>query len=157
MGCKLAAQGSSELARRSRGTPRIANRLLRRCRDFAQADARLAEYRGAITVEVARHSLAALEVDEFGFDEMDKRILKTLVQKFGGGPVGLGTLAASIGEDAGTIEEVYEPFLIQEGFLQRTPRGREATEKAFSYTGDRRKKTSSDLGQISFDQLPEQR
>jgi Holliday junction DNA helicase RuvB len=151
----IANEGVQELARRSRGTPRIANRLLRRCRDFAQADEALSRFNGTISVEVARHALAALEVDQFGFDEMDKRILKTLVQKFGGGPVGLGTLAAAIGEDPGTIEEVYEPFLIQEGFLQRTPRGREATERAFSYTGDRPKKSPGEIGQLTFDQLPD--
>jgi Holliday junction DNA helicase RuvB len=126
---------ASDLARRSRGTPRIANRLLRRCRDFAEADTRLAQYKGRITQEVAVHSLSALEVDEHGFDEMDKRILQALVVKYGGGPVGLTTLAVAVGEEAGTLEEVYEPYLIQEGFLKRTPRGREATPAAYAYLG----------------------
>ena len=148
-----APEGVKELARRSRGTPRIANRLLRRCRDFAQADPSLSQFKGSVTVEVARHALAALEVDAFGFDDMDKRILKTLVQKFGGGPVGLGTLAASVGEDQGTIEEVYEPFLIQEGFLYRTQRGREATDRAFAYVGSSRKKPAGNISQLALDEL----
>lgn len=122
--------GSHEIARRSRGTPRIANRLLRRCRDFVQADHHLAHFHGIITKEVADYSLRALEVDEHGLDEMDKRILLCLIQKYGGGPVGLNTLAVAVGEEPGTIEEVYEPYLIQEGFLKRTPRGREATRLA---------------------------
>ncbi len=123
-------EGAHEIARRSRGTPRIANRLLRRTRDFAQVQGD-----GSITREVARRALDALEVDERGLDEMDARLLLTLIDKFGGGPVGLSTLAAAIGEDAGTIEEVYEPYLIQEGFLNRTPRGRVATLRAYEHFG----------------------
>ncbi len=129
----LDRDASSDISKRSRGTPRIANRLLKRCRDFAEADRRLASFNGTVTREVAAHALTALEVDEHGFDEMDKRILQALVQKYGGGPVGLTTLAVAVGEEPGTIEEVYEPYLIQEGFLARTPRGREATAAAFRY------------------------
>ncbi len=130
---KIDADGTSEIARRSRGTPRISNRLLKRCRDFAQADASLARHNGAITKEVAEHSLKMLEVDEHGLDDMDKRILMTIVEKYHGGPVGLNTLAVAVGEEPGTIEEVYEPYLIQEGFLMRTPRGREATDLVFQH------------------------
>jgi Holliday junction DNA helicase RuvB len=119
-----------EIARRSRGTPRIGNALLRRTRDFAQVKSD-----GTITLEIAQFALNALNVDSEGLDEMDARILKTLIEKFKGGPVGLNTLATAIGEDGGTIEEVYEPYLIQEGFLMRTPRGREATEKAYQHLG----------------------
>lgn len=119
-----------EIARRSRGTPRIGNALLRRTRDFAQVKSD-----GVITLEIAQFALNALNVDSEGLDEMDSRILKTLIEKFKGGPVGLNTLATAIGEDGGTIEEVYEPYLIQEGFLMRTPRGREATEKAYQHLG----------------------
>ena len=126
-------EGAREIARRSRGTPRIANRLLRRCRDFAEADATLEGFKGTITRAVADYSLKALEVDEHGLDDMDKRILLSLAQKFGGGPVGLNTLAIAVGEEPGTIEEVYEPFLVQEGFLQRTPRGRMATTLAYEH------------------------
>lgn len=120
--------GAFEIARRSRGTPRIANNLLRRTRDFAQVKGN-----GTITVEIAKMALTALEVDEDGLDEMDNRILLTIVEKFKGGPVGLSTIATAVGEEAETIEEVYEPFLIQEGFLKRTARGREATEKAYKH------------------------
>ena len=116
------------MARRSRGTPRIANRLLRRVRDFAQI-----EGSGTIEPEITRYALDKLGVDERGFDEMDRRLLDTLVLKFGGGPVGLETLAAAMGEEAATIEYVYEPYLIQEGFLQRTPRGRTATFQTYTY------------------------
>ncbi len=123
-------EGAREIARRSRGTPRIANRLLRRTRDFAQVQGD-----GSITREVADRALDALEVDELGLDEMDTRLLLTLIDKFGGGPVGLSTLAAAISEDPGTIEEVYEPYLIQEGFLARTPRGRVATPRAYEHFG----------------------
>ncbi len=123
-------EGAWEIARRSRGTPRIANRLLRRTRDFAQVKGT-----GVITAEIARIALEALEVDEFGLDEMDKRILLTIIEKFGGGPVGLNTIAVAVGEEPDTIEEVYEPFLIQQGFLRRTPRGREATELAYRHFG----------------------
>ncbi|MBI5463668.1 MAG: Holliday junction branch migration DNA helicase RuvB [Ignavibacteriales bacterium] len=124
-----------EIGKRSRGTPRIANRLLRRCRDFAEADVRLAQHKGVVVKDVAVTALAALEVDEHGFDEMDKRILRTIVEKYRGGPVGLGTLAVAVGEEPGTLEEVYEPYLIQVGFLMRTARGREATELAFNHIG----------------------
>jgi Holliday junction DNA helicase RuvB len=130
---KIDDEGAAELARRSRGTPRIANRLLRRCRDFAQADPKLAHAQGAISREVAEYSLQALEVDEHGLDDMDKRILLCLIEKYNGGPVGVGTIAVAVGEEPGTIEEVYEPYLIQEGFLKRTPRGREATQLAYDH------------------------
>lgn len=119
-----------EIARRSRGTPRIANLLLRRVRDFAQIKGS-----GKITLDIARYGLAALNVDAYGLDEMDNRILSTIIHKFKGGPVGISTIATAVGEDAGTIEEVYEPFLIQEGFLVRTPRGREATELSYKHLG----------------------
>ncbi len=119
-----------EIARRSRGTPRIVNGLLRRVRDFAQIKGD-----GTIDLAIVHHSLDALNVDKNGLDEMDNRILSTLIDKFKGGPVGLTTIATAVGEDAGTIEEVYEPFLIQEGFLMRTPRGREATEQAYKHLG----------------------
>lgn len=119
-----------EIARRSRGTPRIANALLRRTRDFAQIKGD-----GKITMEIAQMALAALNVDSHGLDEMDNRILLTIIDKFKGGPVGLTTIATAVSEEAGTIEEVYEPFLIQEGYLHRTPRGREATEKAYRHLG----------------------
>lgn len=122
--------GASEIARRSRGTPRIANALLRRVRDFAQVKGD-----GRITLEIAKIALEALNVDEYGLDEMDNKILSTIIQKFKGGPVGISTIATAIGEEAGTIEEVHEPFLIMEGFLHRTPRGREATEKAYQHLG----------------------
>ncbi len=120
--------GAFEIARRSRGTPRIANRLLRRTRDFAEVKGD-----GRITLEIADFSLNAQDVDEEGLDEMDKRILLSIIEKFGGGPTGLSNLAVSVGEDAGTIEEVYEPYLIQEGFLERTPRGRLATPRAYEH------------------------
>ncbi|MCS6818798.1 MAG: Holliday junction branch migration DNA helicase RuvB [Chitinophagales bacterium] len=119
-----------EIAKRSRGTPRIANLLLRRVRDFAQVKGK-----GLITLELAHSSLKALNVDEYGLDEMDNKILSAIVEKFKGGPVGINTLATAVGEESGTIEEVYEPFLIKEGFIKRTPRGREATEKAFKHLG----------------------
>lgn len=125
--------GLSEMAGRSRGTPRIANRLLRRCRDFAQADPRLKKFNGVISQEVAQHALTALEVDEHGLDDMDKRILQCIIEKYNGGPVGISTLAVAVGEEPGTIEEVYEPYLIQEGFIKRTPRGREATKLAYKH------------------------
>lgn len=127
------AEGATEIAMRSRGTPRIANRLLRRCRDFAQADANLSRARGVISKEVAEYALRALEVDEHGLDEMDKRILLCIIEKYSGGPVGLNTLAVAVGEEPGTIEEVYEPYLIQEGFIKRTPRGREVTKLAYTH------------------------
>ena len=117
-----------EIARRSRGTPRIANALLRRVRDFAQIKGN-----GKVDLKIAQYALAALNVDEFGLDEMDNRILTVIIDKFKGGPVGINTLSTAVGEEAGTLEEVYEPFLIMEGFLQRTPRGREVTEKAYKH------------------------
>ena len=122
-----------EIASRSRGTPRIANLLLRRVRDFAQIKGD-----GTITLPITQVALTALNVDQHGLDEMDNRILSTIIEKFKGGPVGLSTIATAVGEDAGTIEEVYEPFLIQEGYLMRTPRGREATDLAFSHLGKSR-------------------
>ncbi len=123
-------EGAREIARRSRGTPRIANRLLRRVRDYAQVRAD-----GRITLEVASTALDLLEVDRFGLDEVDQKIMLTVLDKYGGGPVGLNTIAASIDEEPDTIEEVYEPYLIQLGFLDRTPRGRVATQRAFEYFG----------------------
>lgn len=122
--------GAYEIARRSRGTPRIANALLRRVRDFAQIIGN-----GKIDLDIVKHSLKALKVDENGLDEMDNRILSAIIEKFNGGPVGLTTIAMSVGEDPGTIEEVYEPFLIQEGYLKRTPRGREATDLCYRHLG----------------------
>ncbi|HVX50266.1 MAG TPA: Holliday junction branch migration DNA helicase RuvB [Chitinophagaceae bacterium] len=124
----ISTQAAAEIARRSRGTPRIANGLLRRVRDFAQV---LND--GIIDIGITQHALKALNVDEHGLDDMDNRILTTIIEKFKGGPVGITTIATAVGEEAGTIEEVYEPFLIQEGFLQRTPRGREATHKAYEH------------------------
>lgn len=122
--------GSRELARRSRGTPRLANRILKRVRDFAQV-----KYDGNITEEIARTALDLMDVDKLGLDHIDRNMLSTMILKFGGGPVGLDTLAAAIGEDAGTIEDVYEPFLIQNGLLNRTPRGRVATDLAYHHMG----------------------
>ena len=130
---------SFEIAKRSRGTPRIANRLLRRTRDFADY-----EDKKNIDVNIAKKALSALEVDEFGLDEMDKDIILTIIEKFKGGPVGLGTLAVAVNEDPGTIEEVYEPFLIQQGFIQRTPRGREATTIAYQRFGKNKFDRSND-------------
>ena len=123
-------KGAMELARRSRGTPRLANRLLKRVRDFAQV-----RYDGAITREAADMALDLLDVDKYGLDHVDRNILLTMIHKFGGGPVGLETLAASVGEDSGTIEDVYEPYLLKNGFIQRTPRGRVATELAYGHLG----------------------
>ncbi|TVQ10914.1 MAG: Holliday junction branch migration DNA helicase RuvB [Balneolaceae bacterium] len=130
LGIALSDQGAFEIARRSRGTPRIVNRLLRRTRDFAEVDGL-----DRIDEKIADKALNALEVDNNGLDDMDIRILTALIGNYKGGPVGVGTLAVAVGEEKGTIEEVYEPFLIQEGFLQRTPKGRVATAKAFSYLG----------------------
>ncbi|MBI3585563.1 MAG: Holliday junction branch migration DNA helicase RuvB, partial [Ignavibacteriales bacterium] len=144
LGIETTHDAASEIAKRSRGTPRIANRLLRRCRDFAQADQKLAEHKGVITHEVAQYSLKALEVDQYGLDEMDKRILSVIMEKYHGGPVGLSTMAVAVGEEPGTIEEVYEPYLIQEGFLQRTPRGREATQLAYKHFGLSKKSTDQE-------------
>ena len=123
-------EGANEIARRSRGTPRIANALLRRVRDFAQIKGE-----GIIDKGIAEYALSALNVDTLGLDEMDNRILSAIIEKFGGGPVGITTIATAVGEESGTIEEVYEPFLIMEGFIQRTPRGRLATPKAFKHLG----------------------
>jgi len=136
----LSEKGAYEIARRSRGTPRIVNRLLRRTRDFAEVD-------GAteITDSIADKALNALEVDQNGLDEMDIRILTAIADSYKGGPVGLGTLAVAVNEEKGTLEEVYEPFLIQEGFLQRTPKGRTATQKAFDYLGIKRQGGSAPL------------
>jgi Holliday junction DNA helicase RuvB len=127
---KIDDDAAFEIAKRSRGTPRIANRLLRRTRDFAEFDNKT-----CIDIEAAKKALKALEVDEFGLDEMDKEIILTIIEKYKGGPVGLGTLAVAVNEDPGTIEEVYEPFLIQQGFIHRTPRGREVTELAYKNFG----------------------
>ena len=127
---EIKPEAALEVARRSRGTPRVANRLLRRLRDFAQIHGS-----GVIDLDNAKASLARLDVDELGLDEMDKRLLHSLIEKFGGGPVGVNTLAIAIGEEAGTLEEIYEPFLIQEGFLTRTPRGRVATPRAYQHLG----------------------
>jgi holliday junction DNA helicase RuvB len=127
---EISDDGAYEIARRSRGTPRIANALLRRIRDFAQIKGN-----GTVDREIARYGLTALDVDESGLDEMDIRILTTIIHKFKGGPVGITTIATAVGEESGTIEEVHEPFLIMEGYLQRTPRGRLATEKAYKHIG----------------------
>jgi Holliday junction DNA helicase RuvB len=127
---EIETAGAREIARRSRGTPRVANRLLRRVRDYAQVRAI-----GVISEDVARAALAMLDVDQFGLDDMDARILKAIIEKFEGGPVGVSTISAAIGEDASTLEEVYEPFLVQQGFLQRTPRGRVATPMAYRHFG----------------------
>ncbi|NOX64589.1 MAG: Holliday junction branch migration DNA helicase RuvB [Chlorobi bacterium] len=136
-------EAAFELAKRSRGTPRIANRLLRRTRDFADY-----ENLDAINVDISKKALTALEVDEYGLDEMDKDIILSIIEKFNGGPVGLNTLSVSVNEDAGTIEEVYEPFLIQLGFIQRTPRGREATDLAYKHFN--KKRTNKGLDQESL-------
>lgn len=124
------SEAAGEIARRSRGTPRIANALLRRVRDFAQVKGS-----GVIDLDITRYGLQALNIDQHGLDEMDNRILSVLIDKFSGGPVGLNTISTAIGEERGTIEEVYEPFLIKEGYLKRTPRGREATEHAYRHLG----------------------
>lgn len=130
LGVEIDEKGAAEMAKRSRGTPRLANRILKRVRDFAQI-----RYDGVITEEVASDALDLLEVDRYGLDQTDRMILETILSKFGGGPVGLETLAASVGEDAGTIGDVYEPYLLKNGFLNRTPRGRVATEKAAEHLG----------------------
>jgi len=127
---KIYQDAAVEIARRSRGTPRIVNALLRRVRDFA-----MVKGNGRIDLEITRYALEALNIDKYGLDEMDNRILSTIIDKFKGGPIGLTTIATAVSEDAGTIEEVYEPFLIKEGFLKRTPRGREATELAYNHLG----------------------
>jgi len=130
LGIPIEDEGAGEIARRSRGTPRVANRLLRRVRDYAQVRAE-----GVITPEVAREALARLNVDEMGLDEVDHKVLRTIIEKFDGGPVGIETIAASISEEADTIMDVYEPYLMQVGFLQRTPRGRVATRHAYGHLG----------------------
>ena len=134
------AEGGFEIARRSRGTPRIANRLLRRVRDYADVKGS-----GRITQEIARKALAMLDVDPQGFDLMDRKLLEAVIHRFDGGPVGLDNIAASIGEEAGTIEDVIEPYLIQQGFLQRTPRGRIATLAAYRHLGVAPPKTDGSL------------
>jgi Holliday junction DNA helicase RuvB len=130
LGVKIGEDAAVEIARRSRGTPRIANALLRRVRDFAQVKGS-----GEIDLEITKYSLLALNIDRHGLDEMDNRILSVIIDKFGGGPVGVTTISTAVGEERGTIEEVYEPFLIKEGYLKRTPRGREATEHAYRHLG----------------------
>jgi len=130
LGTKITSDAAAEIAGRSRGTPRIANGLLRRVRDFAQVIGN-----GVIDMGITQHSLNALNVDAYGLDEMDNRILTAIIDKFKGGPVGITTIATAVGEETGTLEEVYEPFLIQEGFIMRTPRGREVTEKAYKHLG----------------------
>jgi Holliday junction DNA helicase RuvB len=135
---KIYEDAAIEIARRSRGTPRIVNALLRRVRDFA-----MVKGNGVIDIEITRYALEALNIDKYGLDEMDNRILCTIIDKFKGGPIGLTTIATAVSEDAGTIEEVYEPFLIKEGFLKRTPRGREATELAYHHLGRNWHKTNT--------------
>ena len=130
LGVKCSAEAAHEIALRSRGTPRIANALLRRVRDFAQVKGS-----GAIDPAIARYALEALNIDCYGLDEIDNKRLRTIIDKFGGGPVGLTTIATAVGEDPGTVEEVYEPFLIKEGFIKRTPRGREVTALAYTHLG----------------------
>jgi Holliday junction DNA helicase RuvB len=127
---KIDDQAALEISTRSRGTPRIVNALLRRVRDFAQVKGN-----GQIDMEITLYALDALNIDKYGLDDMDNRILTTIIDKFKGGPVGVSTIATAVGEDTGTIEEVYEPFLIKEGFLKRTPRGREVTELAYKHLG----------------------
>jgi Holliday junction DNA helicase RuvB len=142
LGIHIDSKAAAEISRRSRGTPRIANALLRRVRDFAQVKGN-----GAINLEIARYALEALNIDTFGLDEIDNKLLSTIIDKFKGGPVGLNTIATAMGEDAGTIEDVYEPYLIKEGFIKRTPRGREATELAYKHLG----KTPLINGQITLE------
>ena len=142
LGTKIKSDAADEIARRSRGTPRIANGLLRRVRDFAQVIGN-----GVIDMNITEHSLRALNVDQHGLDDMDNRILSAIIDKFKGGPVGITTIATAVGEEAGTLEEVYEPFLIKEGFLQRTSRGREATAKAYEHLG-RKQRDSGMAGDL---------
>ncbi|MFR5622768.1 MAG: Holliday junction DNA helicase RuvB C-terminal domain-containing protein, partial [Blautia caecimuris] len=130
LGVEIDHAGALEMAKRSRGTPRLANRLLKRVRDFAQV-----KYDGKITKEVADFAMDLLEVDRYGLDQTDRLLLTTIIERFSGGPVGLDTLSAAIGEDAGTIEDVYEPYLIKNGFLLRTPRGRMVTELTYHHLG----------------------
>ena len=143
LGTRITSDAAEEISRRSRGTPRIANGLLRRVRDFAQVIGN-----GVIDMAITEHALKALNVDKHGLDEMDNRILSTIIEKFKGGPVGITTIATAVGEETGTLEEVYEPFLIQEGFLQRTARGREATAKAYEHLG--KKPTGNDNINLLF-------
>lgn len=140
MGVPIDTDAASEIASRSRGTPRIANALLRRVRDFAQVKGN-----GRIDLEIARFALEALNIDRYGLDEIDNKILLTIINKFKGGPVGIGTIATAVGEDAGTVEEVYEPFLIKEGFIKRTPRGREVTDLAYKHLHISREPVQGDL------------
>ena len=140
LGIPIQKSASAEIASRSRGTPRIANALLRRVRDFAQVKGT-----GSIDMAIARYALEALNIDKYGLDEIDNKILLTIIDKFKGGPVGLNTIATALGEDSGTIEEVYEPFLIKEGFIKRTPRGREVTELAYKHLGRYRFSEQGDL------------
>ena len=140
LGIDIDDKGAHEIALRSRGTPRIANSLLRRVRDFAMVVGN-----GSIDLEITRHALGALNIDSRGLDQMDNKILHAIIEKFGGDPVGLNTIATSVSEEAGTIEEVYEPFLIKEGFLKRTPRGREATELAYTHLGITRQPADGEL------------
>ncbi|NCE72537.1 Holliday junction branch migration DNA helicase RuvB [Odoribacter sp. Z80] len=135
----ITSQAAKEIASRSRGTPRIANALLRRVRDFA-----MVKGNGNIDHEITRYALEALNIDKYGLDEMDNKILLTIIEKFKGGPVGLTTIATAVGEDAGTLEEVYEPFLIKEGFIKRTPRGREVTDLAYKHLGKNRRETNGE-------------
>lgn len=144
LGTSISKEAVNEISRRSRGTPRIANGLLRRVRDFAQV---LND--GTIDIGITQHALKALNVDEHGLDEMDNRILQTIIEKFKGGPVGISTIATAVGEESGTLEEVYEPFLIQEGFIKRTPRGREVTQKAYEHLG--KKPFSTQGGNLLFE------
>ena len=140
LGMPISDEAADEISRRSRGTPRIANGLLRRVRDFAQVKGT-----GSIDMAIARYALEALNIDKYGLDEIDNKILLTIIDKFKGGPVGLNTIATALGEDSGTIEEVYEPFLIKEGFIKRTPRGREVTELAYKHLGRYRFSEQGDL------------
>ena len=144
MGIKIYEDASIEIARRSRGTPRIANALLRRVRDFAEIKGN-----GDIEIEITKFALNALKVDEYGLDEMDNKILKTMIENFKARPVGISALATSIGENPETLEEVYEPFLIQEGFIIRTPRGREVTEKAYKHLNMAKPKRPDELFNLS--------
>lgn len=147
LGVKISEDAALEIALRSRGTPRIANALLRRVRDFAQVRGS-----GDIDLDIARYALEALNIDRYGLDEIDNKLLRTVITKFKGGPVGLSTIATALGEDPGTIEEVYEPYLIKEGFIKRTPRGREVTDLAYSHLGIA---NADNLGLFSFDSTGE--
>jgi Holliday junction DNA helicase RuvB len=140
LGVPIKEEAAAEIASRSRGTPRVANALLRRVRDFAQV-----EGTGEIDLKIARYALSALNIDKYGLDQIDNKILLTIIDKFKGGPVGITTIATALGEDAGTIEDVYEPFLIKEGFIKRTPRGREVTELAYKHLGRYRVGADPDL------------